>query len=163
MKKISFVFVAALSFAAFGCKKQGPDCAKAINNSMGLAQADMKKMPGVDDKAIEKMKDLGIQHCQDDKWPDDAVKCMTEAKTEGDAQACYGKLSHEQQEKMNKAAMDMAKPAGGAGGAGGSDTGSANAGSAPAGAGSAPAGAGSAPAGAGDTGGGSAGSATAPK
>lgn len=122
MKNISFVFVAALSFAAFGCKKKSGggagDCVKAIDNSMAVSKADMEKM-GVDAKLMAKMKDVGIQHCKDDKWPDAAIKCMTDAKTEADAQACYGKLSSEQQDKMNKAAMELATPTGdGAGSAG---------------------------------------------
>src|SRR5437660_11231267 len=57
MKKLSFVFVAALSIAAFGCKKKGGDCAKALDNSMELSKADMAKMPGWDDKMMQKMKD----------------------------------------------------------------------------------------------------------
>jgi hypothetical protein len=74
---------------------------------------------------MQKMKDVGLQHCRDDKWSDDVVKCMVEAKAETDAQACYGKLSAEQQDKMNKAAMALMKPAGGAGGGGPSGEGSA--------------------------------------
>ena len=144
MKKTSFMFVAALAIAAVGCKKSGPDCTKAIDNSMAVSKADMEKM-GVDAKTLQKMTELGLQHCKDDKWPDDAIKCMAEAKAEADARGCYGKLSHEQQEKMNQAAMDMAKSAGGAAGAGSAATGSAVA-----------------PAGSADTGG-SAGSAAAPK
>jgi hypothetical protein len=139
MKKISFVFIAALSFAAFGCKKGGgggSDCDKAINNSMELSKADMAKMPGMDDKMMQKMKDIGIQHCKDDKWPEEVTKCMADAKAMADAQGCYSKLTKEQREAMNKAAMEAMKPAAGAGGAGsapGGETGSAPAGGAPAG------------------------------
>lgn len=114
MKNISLAFITVLAFAAPGCKKKGADCDKAINNSMELSKADMAKMPGMDDKMMAKMKDVGIQHCKDDKWPDDAVKCMSDAKSETDAQACYGKLSHDQRQNMNKAAMEMAKPTEGA-------------------------------------------------
>ena len=160
MKNISLVFVAALSLAVVGCKKKGGDCEKAIDHSMELSKADMQKTPGMD---MQKMRDIAVQHCKADKWPDEALKCMTDAKTETDAQACYGKLTHEQQESMNKAAAEAMK---GAAPPAGSDMGSAGAGGAPpagsdtgsAGAGSAPAGAGSAPAGSADTGG-SAGSA----
>ncbi len=169
MTKISFVFVAALSVAAFGCKKKGADCAKAINNSMELSKADMSKMPGMDDKMMEKMKDLGMQHCKDDKWSDDVLKCMSDAKTETDAQACYGKLPHDQQEKMNQDMMNMMKSGAGAaggaapGGAGGAAGGSGGAAGGAPGGDMGSAGAGSAPAGSGDMGGGSAGSAAAPK
>jgi hypothetical protein len=132
MKRISFVFVAAVACAAVGCKKADYDCAKAIDKSMEVSKADLEQMPGMDAKTMGKMKEMGLQHCKDDKWSEDVLKCMAEAKTEADAQACYGKLSPAQQEKMNKAAMEMAKPsgpgageAGSAGGATGSDTGSA--------------------------------------
>jgi hypothetical protein len=111
MKTVSLVFVSAALFGAAACKK-GDDCAKAIDHSMELSKATMSKMPGMHDKMMEKMKDIGIERCKQDNWPDEALKCMSDAKTEGDAQGCYGKLSHEQQEKMNKAAMEMAKPTG---------------------------------------------------
>ncbi|HET9989875.1 MAG TPA: hypothetical protein VFQ65_15190 [Kofleriaceae bacterium] len=122
MKNLSIMFAMALSLAAFGCKKGG-DCAAAIDHSMDLSKADMAKMPGAD-KMMGKMRDLGVQHCKDDKWSDEAVKCMNDAKTQADAQACYGKLSAEQREKMNKAAMEMmSPPAPTTGGAMGSDMG----------------------------------------
>lgn len=104
------MFVAALSVAAFGCKKKNGDCTKAIANSMEVAKA---SMVGVDKTMLAKMQDLAIKSCQDDKWPDEAIACMTDAKTETTAQACYGKLSAEQQAKMNKAAMDLASQAAG--------------------------------------------------
>src|SRR5436305_205948 len=110
MTKLTMILVAVLATA--GCKKTGPgastasakpDCGKAIANSMALSKADMQKM-GADDAAIAKMQQLGVQHCTDDKWPDVAVTCMIDAKTEQDAQGCYGKLSPEQRDSMNKAA-----------------------------------------------------------
>lgn len=107
MIKISIGFVAVLALASFGCKKSGGDCGKAIAHSMELSKADMQKM-GVDDKMMAKMSDLGVQHCKDDKWGDDAVACMTNAKTEAEAQGCYDKLTAEQRDKMNKAAMALA-------------------------------------------------------
>lgn len=150
MNKLSLVFIAGLSIAAFGCKKKGgADCDRAINHSMDLSKADMQKM-GVDTKILQRMKDLGVQHCKDDKWPDDAVKCMSEAKTETEAQRCYDKLSKAQQDKMYAAAAALSPPGGEPGGRVGSDMGSAGAGSSDMGsaaAGSAAAGAGSAAAG----------------
>ena len=50
---------------------------------------------------------------------------MSHAKSEAEAQSCYGKMTPEQRHTMNQAAMEMMTPPGGAGGAG--------AGSAPAG------------------------------
>jgi len=149
MKNLSLVFVAALAFTAFGCKKKGGDCETAISHSMELSKADMAKMPGMDEKVLAKLKSMGVQHCKDDKWSDEVIKCMTDAKSEMDSQACYGKLPHEQQEKMNKAMMEemlkLAPPTppavetgSAAGSAAGSDMGSAAAGSAGAMEGSAP-------------------------
>ena len=108
MKKI--LFLAAL-LAISGCKKKGGDCTAAIEHSMELSKADMSKMPGMDDKILGKLKGVAIQHCNDDKWPAEATKCMTGAKTESDGQACYGKLSQDQQQKMNQAMMDTMKSA----------------------------------------------------
>jgi hypothetical protein len=167
MKNFTFVFVAALALAAVGCKKKGGDCAGAIDHSMELSKDSMSKMPGMDDKMISKLKDIAVQHCQEDKWPDEVMKCMSDAKAEADDQACYTKLTKEQQDKMNKAMMETVMNAKGgkmghdmnaapAGSAAGGDM--AGSGSAPAGSGSAPAGSGSAPAAGGDTG-----SAAAPK
>ncbi len=149
MKKISIVVIAALSLAAFGCKKKsagsgsgsgavggGGDCSAAIANSMEVSKAEMTKMPGVDDNALAKMRDLAVKHCTDDKWSDDVIKCMVGAKTQAEAQGCYGKLTPEQQDTMNKAMIHMmAPPTGGAGSAGtaaeaGSAAGSGSAGSA---------------------------------
>jgi hypothetical protein len=148
MKKITLVLVAALSFAVVGCKKKGAagggtggagDCAAAINKSMDLAKADMQKMPGMNDSLLQKMRDVSVKHCKDDKWSNEAIKCMTDAATEADSQACYGKLTPDQQKAMNQAAMDamMAASGGGSGATmgsgGGADMGSAAAGSAAAG------------------------------
>ncbi|MGE5181242.1 MAG: hypothetical protein ACM31C_04235 [Acidobacteriota bacterium] len=113
MSKLSCVFLAALSLAAFGCKKKGGDCAAAIDHSMALSKPMLEKMPGNTPETIQKMKDLGVQHCKDDHWSTEAITCMTEAKTMADAQVCYGKLSQAQRDTMNKAAMDMT-PAGSA-------------------------------------------------
>jgi hypothetical protein len=115
----TLALVAALSLA--GCKKNGPDCAKAIDKSMELSKAEMQ---GVDGKMIQKMKDVGVQHCRDDNWPAEVLDCMSDATTMTASQACYGMLSPEQQQKMNRAAMEMMTPAAATGSAG-SATGSA--------------------------------------
>lgn len=134
MKKMSIVIVAALSLAAFGCSKKKEDgnsnagsagattsgdtkpasgggagdrdaCEKAITHSMEVGKADL---PTSDAKMMAALHDVGVKHCVEDKWPADAVKCMTDAKVEADGQACYGKLSADQQDKMNKDAMAAA-------------------------------------------------------
>jgi hypothetical protein len=114
MTKTSIVFAAALSLAAFGCKKKGGDCTAAIANSMEVAKA---SMAGVDKTMVAKMHDLAIKSCQDDKWSDEVISCMTDAKSEPAAKGCYSKLTADQQAKMNKAAMDLASPPAAAGSA----------------------------------------------
>ena len=125
----------------------------------------MEKAPGMDAAMMQKMADLGVQHCKDDKWSADAIKCMNDAKTMTDAQGCYGKLSPDQQKKMNQAAMDMAMAQHGGGSADSTGSAGSAAGSAGSAAGSdSAAGSGSAAAGSAETGSGSAaGSAAAPK
>jgi len=127
MKKTSIVFVASLSLAAFGCKQKGGDCTKAIANSMEVSKA---SMAGVDKTLVAKMRDLAVKNCQDDKWSGEAITCMTDAKSEAEAQGCYSKLTADQRAKMNKGAMELASPAAGSGtaatgsaaAAGGADT-----------------------------------------
>jgi hypothetical protein len=94
---------------------------------MKVSKADL---PAGDEMMMAKMRDLGVQHCTDDKWSDDAIKCMTDAKTEAEAQTCYGKLTPDQRDKMNQSAMELSSPPGGAGSAGSAGSGSAGAGSA---------------------------------
>ena len=120
MMKLSILLLAG-SFALAGCGKKadstpsttpppattsaaaGGDCDKAISHSLDLSKEDLAKN-GADAAAMTKMHDLGVQHCKDDKWSDDVVGCMVAAKTEADAQTCYGKLTPEQQQKMNSSA-----------------------------------------------------------
>ena len=123
MKNLSILFVMTLSLAAFGCKKGG-DCAAAIDHGKELSKADMAKMPDAD-KMMGKLRDLGVQRCKEDKWSDEALKCMVDAKTETEAQGCYHKLTPEQSGKMNKAAMEMMSPPAPAAPAAGADTGGA--------------------------------------
>ncbi len=138
MTKLSIMIVSALALAAFGCKKKGGDCAAAINHSMELSKEAMSKMPGNDDKLMKQMAEIGIQHCNDDKWPAEAITCMTDAKAMADAQACYGKLSADQRDKMQRAAMAAMTPPAAVSGSAATSTGSAMAGSAAAGSDAAP-------------------------
>jgi hypothetical protein len=119
--KLSPLFVAALSIAAAGCKKKAaaPDCAAAIAHSMDLSKDTMAKQ-GLDSAAMQKLVDIGITRCKEDKWSAEAVSCMNKALTINDAQACYGKLTKEQQDAMGKATIDAAMAAAKAGSAAGS-------------------------------------------
>jgi hypothetical protein len=115
MKKISIVFVATLSLAAFsGCKKKG-DCASTIKSSVDrmMAQdkakekdmpADMKKkMDEMANEMASKMEAAMTKACVDDKWSADALKCINDAKTEDDFDKCESKLTPEQQASAKKA------------------------------------------------------------
>jgi hypothetical protein len=122
MKNFLFVSVALLALAGVGCKKKGgggSDCAGAIDHSMELSKDSMKKMQGMDEKVLGKLKDIAVQHCSDDKWPDEAIKCMGDAKTEAESQGCYKKLSQDQQDKMTKAMTEVVMASMGHGGAAG--------------------------------------------
>ncbi|HEV7554149.1 MAG TPA: hypothetical protein VGO00_01775 [Kofleriaceae bacterium] len=108
MKKMSIMFVAALALAAGGCsKKGGADCSKAIANGMEVGKA---TLPTSDEKMMTKLREVGVKRCHEDKWSDDVIKCMIDAKTEAEGQSCYGKLTPEQQSKMNNAAMEGMSP-----------------------------------------------------
>jgi hypothetical protein len=121
----TILFVTALSLMTFGCKKKKDaaaptnDCAAAVSHSMSLSKAEMEKM-GTDAAMMQKMADLGVKRCTEDKWSADAVKCMLDAKTMTDAQGCYDKLTPAQQEKMNKEAEALGRGAHDSAGSGGS-------------------------------------------
>jgi len=127
---MSIMVVAALSLAAGGCsKKGGADCSKAIANGMEVGKA---TLPTSDEKMMTKLREVGVKRCQEDKWSDEVLKCMIDAKTEAEGQSCYGKLTPDQQSKMNTAAMEGMSPqnagsgnAAGSGSAGGESAGSA--------------------------------------
>ena len=115
LKNISIVFVAAVSLAASGCSKKAADCGKAVDKGAELQKA---HMAGMDEALKGKMKDVALSHCKDDKWPDDVLQCMTEAKADTDFKACQSKLTPEQKDSMQKSMKDLMAgmaPAGGSG------------------------------------------------
>ena len=122
MKKISIVFVAALSLAAFGCAKSASGSGEAAykdrpvltvaRQSTTVWWSRRPPAAGMDDKMNGKMKDVAMSHCKDDKWSDDVVQCMSEAKTDTDFQTCQGRLTPEQKDGVQKAMKDL-KTAGG--------------------------------------------------
>ncbi|HEY0253020.1 MAG TPA: hypothetical protein VGC41_15900 [Kofleriaceae bacterium] len=128
MQKISNVLAAALSLASFSCAKKSaetqtsdkshpvPECGRAIDNGAELQKA---HMAGVDDKMKGKMKDVALSHCKDDKWSDDVLQCMTEAKSDTDFKACQGRLTADQKDSMQKSLRDLKTAAGAMAPAGG--------------------------------------------
>jgi hypothetical protein len=140
MKKLSIAFVATLSLVAFaGCKKKGGggDCDSTVNSAvdrmmdqqMKEGMKDEKMTPEMKKMAEDMAKSMGpkmkaamTKSCKDDKWSAEALKCIDDAKTEKDFDACESKFTPEQRKNMEKAmseAMgmggghDMDKPAGG--------------------------------------------------
>src|SRR2546430_10261185 len=109
MKKISIVFVAALSLAALGCKKKGGggDCAAAMDHAMEVGKGDMAKQPGMDDKKMAEMKAMMVNHCTTDKWGDDVLKCYMDAKDSAGLQPCMTKLKKEQSDALMADMMKM--------------------------------------------------------
>ena len=159
----TFVLAAALSLTAFGCKKKGgADCDSAVSNAIDRSMAEemkaggdmppeMKKQAEEMMKAVvPKIKSAMIKSCKDDKWSDEVLKCMNDAKTKADFDGCENKLTPQQKSNAEKAAAEAmgmggamgggdhgtTEPAGGSAGSaemGGSAAGSAEAGSAEAG------------------------------
>ena len=113
--KTSLLFAAVIAVAAVGCKKKDSaatstgsvDCKAAIDKSMALSKTEMEKQPGGDPAMLQQLADLGMKKCTEDKWSPDAIKCMVDATRMAESQACYNKLTKEQQESMNKAAMEL--------------------------------------------------------
>jgi len=125
MKHSPVSFALALSLATIGCKaKGGADCDRAIRHSMELSKDAMAKM-GVDSALMQKMTDVGIRRCKEDQWTAAVTTCMSNAMTMTDAQACYGKMTQEQQDTMNAAAMELSTPPAPAAGPGSGSAGSA--------------------------------------
>jgi predicted methyltransferase len=120
MKHISLVLVAALALAAVGCKKKGGDCASAVEHSVELWKADMPKPPEA--ATLGQTKELALRYCEDDKWSDEFLQCVSDAKTIADWRKCSDTLSKDQREGVTKLAMMVALLKAGAGndGSGGS-------------------------------------------
>ena len=104
IKKISIVFVAAVSLAAFGCTKKGANCGNAVDEGMEVQKAHLS---GMDDAMKGKMKDVALSHCKDDKWSDDVLQCMSEAKADTDFKICQAKLTPEQEGSMQKSMKEL--------------------------------------------------------
>ncbi len=104
MKNISILLVAAGSLAAFGCTKKGADCGKAVDKGMEVQKAHLSSM---DDTMKGKMKDVALSHCKDDKWSDDVLQCMSEAKADTDFKICQAKLTPEQEGRMQKSMKEL--------------------------------------------------------
>ncbi|HEX4456469.1 MAG TPA: hypothetical protein VIA18_00785 [Polyangia bacterium] len=106
-KRISLALVVGLSVAVSGCAKKGvgADCGKAVANGVEVQKAHLAAM---DEATKDKMKDVALSRCQDDKWSEDVLQCMSEAKADTDFKTCQGKLTPEQHRSMQQAMKNLA-------------------------------------------------------
>jgi hypothetical protein len=110
MTKLAVVFVVAV--AVIGCKKKGADCDHAVTNMLEVQRPGMVSM-GMEPRLIDKIKAIALHRCKEDSWPDDSMRCMTEAKSQADAETCQKGLPKEMGEKVKKEIDDASPPAGG--------------------------------------------------
>jgi hypothetical protein len=92
------------------------ECGAAIDHALNLEKDAMKKeMPAMSDADFTKLRDAAVQLCKDDKWPDVALHCFADGKTEAEVDKCDEKLPPDLKEKFNKgmeAAMTVAMGSG---------------------------------------------------
>lgn len=102
------VLLLAVSLVLAGCGgKKGADCEKAVNNLMDVTKPDLLKTMRVDDATMAKMKDVGVARCKEDKWSNDAVKCLAQASSNTDVQTCQSKMPSELVQKFSLAILSM--------------------------------------------------------
>lgn len=106
---LPFALLLAISLLLVGCGgKKGADCEKAVNNLIDVTKPDLlKSMPGVDDATVAKMKNMGVARCKEDKWSDDAVKCLAQASASGDVQTCQSKMPSDLVQKFSLAILSL--------------------------------------------------------
>lgn len=124
MRKILLVAVLALS----GCGKQGSevkaDCAASVANAVNLSSEEFTKN-GITATTQAKIREASVVRCKEDKWSNEVIKCLADAKKADDVSKCQAMMSKEQSDNMAKAIV-AAQPEQGAA----PDTGSAGSGSA---------------------------------
>lgn len=103
MRKILLVVgVLALS----GCGKKGDeakgDCTTAVTNAVALSSEEFKKN-GVTDATQTKIRESSITRCKEDKWTNEVLKCLADAKKADDVAKCQNMMSKEQSDNMAKA------------------------------------------------------------
>ena len=103
MRKILLVVgVLALS----GCGKKGDepkgDCTTAVTNAVALSSEEFKKN-GVTDETQTKIRESSITRCKEDKWTNEVLKCLADAKQADAVAKCQNMMSKEQSDNMAKA------------------------------------------------------------
>lgn len=101
MRNTLLLVVLALS----GCGNKGSeakgDCTKAVTNAVNLGTEDFKKS-GVTDPTQAKIRTESIARCNADKWSNEVLTCMVEAKKSDEVSKCQQMLSKEQNDNLAK-------------------------------------------------------------
>lgn len=101
MRKILLAAVLALS----GCGKQASeakgDCAASVANAVNLSSEEFKKN-GVTDATQAKIREASVVRCNEDKWSNEVLKCLADAKKADDVSKCQNMMSKEQSDNMAK-------------------------------------------------------------
>jgi hypothetical protein len=102
MRKILLVAVVALS----GCGKKASEpkgnCATSVANAMTLSAEEFKKT-GVTEPTQVKIREASVLRCNEDKWSNEVLKCLADAKKADDVSKCQQMMSKEQSDNMSKA------------------------------------------------------------
>ncbi|MDQ3338453.1 MAG: hypothetical protein M4D80_25075 [Myxococcota bacterium] len=103
MRKI-LLLVAVLGLSA--CGKKGDeakgDCGASVANAVNLSAEEFKKQ-GVTDATVAKIRESSVVRCKEDKWTNEVLKCLADAKKADDVAKCQQMMSKEQSDNMAKA------------------------------------------------------------
>jgi hypothetical protein len=103
MRKI-LLLVAVLGLSACGKKADEPkgDCTASVANAVNLSAEEFKKN-GVTEATVEKIRESSVVRCKEDKWTNEVLKCLADAKKADDVAKCQQMMSKEQSDNMAKA------------------------------------------------------------
>lgn len=110
------VFVALLGIA--GCKRGGPDCARAAANAMKVSEQGLAQIPGMNSR-LGPMQAALANRCDVDRWSSEVIDCISTATTTPALQACQDRLTPDQQTLLRRTMMEMIGVGGGGGSGGG--------------------------------------------
>ncbi len=99
-----FLLVGVLALSGCGKKGSEPkgDCATSVTNAVNLSAEEFKKS-GVTDATVTKIRESSVARCKEDKWTNESLKCLADAKKADDVAKCQQMMSKEQSDNMAKA------------------------------------------------------------
>jgi hypothetical protein len=101
----NFLLVVAV-LALSGCGKKADeakgDCTTSVTNAVNLSSEEFKKN-GVTDETQAKIRESSIVRCKEDKWTNEVLKCLADAKQADAVAKCQNMMSKEQSDNMAKA------------------------------------------------------------